>query len=124
MNQLAVGVQLLALSEAYCVGVASGIDAGRLFDVLRTSSSGGWVMENLIKEVVLENCFDDPWFALRLMHKDLRLALDAARSVDVPTAGTALAEQMFAIAEGRGWGSLDHSAVIKLYGEWAGIERW
>lgn len=124
VNQLAIGVQMLSMFEAFTVGVAAGIDASRLLQVLRTSSSRCWVMENLIPSVVLRNTFDDPWFALRLMHKDLRIALDTARALDVPVAGAALSEQMFAIAEGRGWGDLDHMAVIKLYADWAGIEEW
>jgi 3-hydroxyisobutyrate dehydrogenase-like beta-hydroxyacid dehydrogenase len=82
-------------------------------------------MENLVKNVVLENRFEEnPWFALRLMHKDLRIAVDTARALDVPAAAAALSEQMFAIAEGLGWGEHDHMAVIKLYATWAGIDKW
>lgn len=124
VNQLAIGVQMLSMFEAFTLGVKAGIDANRLFEVLRTSSSSCWVMENLVKSVVLKNTFDDPWFALRLMHKDLRIALDTARALDVPAAGAALSEQMFAIAESRGWGDLDHMTVIKLYADWAGIDEW
>lgn len=127
VNNFAAGINIIAVSEAFTLGVAAGIDAKRLFEVLRTSSSGSWVMENLIPGVVLSNRVTEepaPRFALRLMHKDLRLAVAAASDLKVPFAAGTLAEQMFAIAEGQGWGNRDHMAVIKLYSDYVGIEKW
>jgi 3-hydroxyisobutyrate dehydrogenase-like beta-hydroxyacid dehydrogenase len=124
VNQLAIGIQMVAMFEAFTLGVKAGIDARRLWEVLRTSTSRCWVMEELVQKVVLENAFETPRFALRLMHKDLRLAVETASAYRTPAAATALAEQMFAVAEGLGWGERDHMAVIELYANWAGIERW
>jgi 3-hydroxyisobutyrate dehydrogenase len=127
VNNFAAGINIIATSEAFTLGVAAGIDARRLFEVLRTSSSGSWVMENLIPGVVLTNRLSEepaPRFALRLMHKDLRLAVATASALKVPFAAGTLAEQMFAIAEGQGWGNQDHMAVIKLYANYVGIDKW
>jgi 3-hydroxyisobutyrate dehydrogenase len=127
VNNFAAGINIIAASEAFTLGVAAGIDARRLFEVLRTSSSGSWVMENLIPGVVLTNRISEEpaaRFALRLMHKDLRLAVATASALKVPFAAGTLAEQMFAIAEGQGWGNQDHMAVIKLYANYVGIEKW
>ncbi|MGE0005353.1 MAG: NAD(P)-dependent oxidoreductase [Parvibaculaceae bacterium] len=127
VNNFAAGINIIAVSEAFTLGVAAGIDARRLFEVMRTSSSGSWVMENLIPGVVLSNRLSEepaPRFALRLMHKDLRLAVAAASALKVPLAAGTLAEQMFAIAEGQGWGNRDHMSVIKLYSDYVGIDKW
>ena len=127
VNNFAAGVNIIAVSEAFTLGVAAGISPARLFEVLRTSSSGSWVMENLIPGVVLANRLSEepaPRFALRLMHKDLRLAVATASALKVPFAAGTLAEQMFAIAEGQGWGNQDHMAVIKLYADYVGIKEW
>jgi 3-hydroxyisobutyrate dehydrogenase len=127
VNQLAVGIETMAMSEALTLGVAAGIDAHRLYEVLRTSSSGCWVMENLIPAVLLTNRLrEDPaaWFALRLQHKDMRIAVDTASALNVPLAAGALSEQLYAIAEGQGWGNQDQVAAINLYANYVGIERW
>jgi len=127
VNQLAAGIQIIAMSEAFTLGVKAGIDATRLFEVLRTSSSSCWVMENLIPGVVLSNRLSEepaPRFALRLKHKDLRIAVATASALKVPLAAGTLTEQMFAIAEGQGWGNQDHMAVIKLYANYVGIDKW
>jgi 3-hydroxyisobutyrate dehydrogenase len=127
VNNFAAGINIIAVSEAFTLGAAAGIDPSRLFEVLRTSSSGSWVMENLIPSVVLTNRLNEepaPRFALRLMHKDLRLAVATASALKVPFAAGTLAEQMFAIAEGQGWGNQDHMAVIKLYADYVGIKQW
>jgi 3-hydroxyisobutyrate dehydrogenase len=124
VNQLATGIAMVAMSEAFTLGVTAGIDARRLWEVLRTSSSNCWVMENLVPHAVLENQFDIPRFALKLMHKDMRIAVSTASSLKVPVAAGSLTEQMFAIAEGQGWGEQDHMAIIKLYADWVGIEKW
>ena len=65
-----------------------------------------------------------PRFALRLMHKDLSLAVAAASDLKAPLAAGSLAEQMFAVAEGQGMGNKDHMSLIKLYSDAAGIKAW
>lgn len=127
VNNMAAGIQIIAMAEAFTLGVKAGIDARRLFEVLRTSSAGCWIMERLVKDVLLENRLEEtpaPLFALKLEHKDLRLAVATGSALNVPLAAGALAEQMFAMAEGQGWGNLDHMAVIKLYSDYAGIKKW
>ena len=127
VNNFVTGLTIIAASEALTLGVTAGIDAQRLHQILRTSSAGSWVMENLVPKVVLTNRLSEepaPRFALRLMHKDLRIAVATASALNVPFAAGTLAQQMFAIAEGQGWGNQDHMAVIKLYANYAGIEKW
>jgi 3-hydroxyisobutyrate dehydrogenase-like beta-hydroxyacid dehydrogenase len=124
INQMAIGVQMIALAEAFTLGNKAGISTKRLLEVLRTSTSRCWVMEELVTNVVAENDFENPRFSVRLISKDVRIASQTAKSLGVPAAATALAEQMFAIAEGNGWGSLDQMAVFNLYGKAVGIDTW
>lgn len=124
INQLAIGVQMLAMAEAFTLGRKAGIPTKRLLEVLRTSTSRCWVMEELVTNVVAENDFDNPRFSIRLISKDIRIASQTAKSLGVPAAATALVEQMFAIAEGNGWGAKDQMAVFNLYGKAVGIDTW
>lgn len=124
INQLAIGIQMMAMAEAFTVGTKAGIPARRLFEVLSTSTSRCWVMEELVKNVVLENDFDNPRFAIRLIAKDMRIASQYASDLKVPSAATALSAQMFSMAEGLGWGDKDQMAVMKLFGDAVGIDEW
>lgn len=127
VNQLAVGIETMAMFEAFTLGVKAGIKSRRLFEVLRTSSSGCWAMEKLVPAVLLSNRErEEPaaWFALRLQHKDMRLAVETASALHVPLAMGALSRQLYAIAEGQGWGNRDQVSAINLYADYAGIQEW
>jgi 3-hydroxyisobutyrate dehydrogenase len=127
VNQLVVGIATMGAFEAFTLGVAAGIDAARLHQVLRTSSAGSWVLENLIPAVLLANRQREepaPWFALSLQHKDLRIAVETASALDVPLAAGALSAQLYAVAEGLGWGNRDQVGAVGLYADAVGIERW
>lgn len=127
VNQLAVGIETMAMFEAFTLGVAAGISGQRLLEVLRTSSSGCWAMEKLVPAVLLSNrAREEPaaWFALRLQHKDMRLAVETASAFRVPLAMGALSQQLYAIAEGQGWGNRDQVSAVDLYADYVGIEQW
>jgi 3-hydroxyisobutyrate dehydrogenase-like beta-hydroxyacid dehydrogenase len=127
VNQLAVGIETMAMFEAFTLGVAAGIDAKRLHEVLRTSSSGSWVMDNLAPAVLLSNrSREEPpaWFALRLQHKDMRIAVETASALNVPLAAGTLSAQLYAIAEGQGWGNQDQVSAVNLYADYVGIASW
>lgn len=54
-----------------------------------------------------------PGFRMRLHRKDMGLAVDAARALDIALPNTALVQQLMNAAVGRGDGDLDHSALIR-----------
>ena len=84
-------------------------------------------MDNLIPAVLLKNrTREEPaaWFALRLQHKDMRIAVETASALNVPLAAGALSTQLYAVAQGLGWGNRDQVAAIGLYADYVGIHRW
>lgn len=122
VNQLACGIEMMAMFEAFTLGTAAGIDKNRLWEVLMHSASRCWIMEDIMPATMLTGRFDQPRFALRLLHKDIRLAVEAAVEAKSPIVAGTLANQMYALAEARGWGNEDQMAVVKLYGEQTGFE--
>jgi 3-hydroxyisobutyrate dehydrogenase len=61
-----------------------------------------------------------PGFMVRLMQKDLRLALGAAAAVSVPLPTTAVVHQLFAAVEARGGGALGTQAIAQALEALAG----
>jgi 2-hydroxy-3-oxopropionate reductase len=54
----------------------------------------------------------DPGFRIRLHRKDLGLAVDSARALDLALPNAAIVEQLMNAAIARGDGDRDHSALI------------
>jgi 2-hydroxy-3-oxopropionate reductase len=55
-----------------------------------------------------------PQFSIKHMHKDLRLALAHAKSLDLTLAETTTVQGLYAEAEKRGFGDLDFAALLDL----------
>ena len=118
-NNLIAGVSMVAVAEAFALGVSKGADPQVMFDVISKASGNCWVLQTRFPEpgVVPDSPASQdfaPGFMADLMHKDLGLALAAAAQEKLPLTATAVAREMYAAASRQGWGRLDFSAVSKL----------
>jgi 3-hydroxyisobutyrate dehydrogenase-like beta-hydroxyacid dehydrogenase len=110
------------LAEAFTLGVKAGVRPERLLEAVRGGAVGrGLALSHHLPEVVFEDDFDTPRFALALARKDLGLATELAREFAVPVPLAALAEQSLIEALNRGWGGKDASAAFLLQEERAGV---
>lgn len=63
-----------------------------------------------------------PNFPLRLMHKDIKLMLDAAQESRVKLPGLETVEEVYDVAEEEGMSDLDYMATLELLEKWAGVQ--
>jgi 3-hydroxyisobutyrate dehydrogenase-like beta-hydroxyacid dehydrogenase len=63
-----------------------------------------------------------PNFPLRLMHKDIRLMLEAAQENRVKLPGLQTVEEVYDVASEEQMGELDYAATIELLEKWAGVQ--
>jgi len=63
-----------------------------------------------------------PNFPLRLMHKDIRLALEAAKEARVKLPGLETVEEIYEMATEDGNRDLDYAATLTLLEKWAGVQ--
>jgi 3-hydroxyisobutyrate dehydrogenase-like beta-hydroxyacid dehydrogenase len=63
-----------------------------------------------------------PNFPMRLMHKDIKLMLDAAHENRVKLPGLETVEQIYEVAAEEGLSDLDYAATLELLEKWAGVE--
>jgi 3-hydroxyisobutyrate dehydrogenase-like beta-hydroxyacid dehydrogenase len=63
-----------------------------------------------------------PNFPMRLMHKDIRLALDAAKEARVKLPALEIVEEVYDVAVEDGLQDEDFAATITLLEKWAGIQ--
>ncbi|MCG8928387.1 NAD(P)-dependent oxidoreductase [Lentzea sp. CC55] len=117
-NQLVVGGIYALVAEAIVLLEASGVDPKAGLDVLAGGLAASRVLD-LKRESMIAREFQ-PGFRIDLHHKDMGIALDAARSADVALPVTNQIAALVAAARAQGYGSLDHSALLKVVENFAG----
>ncbi len=111
-NQLVVGGIHALVAEAIVLLEASGVDAKAGLDVLAGGLAANRILD-LKRDAMIAREFR-PGFRIDLHHKDMGIALAAARQVDVALPVTGLIAQLIASGRAQGYGSLDHSALLKV----------
>jgi len=117
-NQLVVGGIYGLVAEAIVLLEASGVDAATGLDVLAGGLAGSRILE-LKRKSMVDRQFA-PGFRIDLHHKDMGIALAAARQADVALPLTGLVAQLVAAGRAMGHGSLDHSALLKVVEQLSG----
>ena len=82
-------------------------------EAISGGAAASWMLGNLAPKMLQEDW--SPGFRIALQQKDLRLALEVAATVKLPLPGTALANQIFRVAEAQGRGDQGTQAVINAY---------
>jgi 2-hydroxy-3-oxopropionate reductase len=111
-NQLVVGGIYALVAEAIVLLEASGVDPGPGLDVLAGGLAGSRILELKRKSMVAREFA--PGFRIDLHHKDIGIAIAAAREAGVALPMTGLTAQLIAAARAQGHGSLDHSVLLKV----------
>ena len=92
-NQVAIAGALLGVCEALALAEKSGVDAERMLEAISAGAAGSWQLSNLGPRIAARDFA--PGFMIRLMQKDLRLALEAADDVRQPLPNTSLVHQLY-----------------------------
>jgi 3-hydroxyisobutyrate dehydrogenase len=118
-NNMMLAIAMIGVAEAFTMAERLGLSAEALFQVASRSSGQSWALTGYCPVPGLvpsspANRDYQPGFTTAMMAKDLRLAQDAANSVDVATPLGSEARNLYALFKGRGHGELDFSAIIKM----------
>ena len=112
VNQICVAGVIQGLAEGLAFAQHAGLDAKRAVDVISKGAATSWQMENRGKTMI-DDKFDFG-FAVDLMRKDLRIAMEEARANGAQLPAIALIDQFYAKLQEQGAGRLDTSSLIKL----------
>lgn len=122
--KLAMNLQIALIyegfAEALTLAAKLGVDAETLMPLINASMVHSGVVEYKAP-FVLANDFS-PNFPMRLMHKDIRLALEAAKEARVKLPALETVEEVYDVAIEDGQQDLDYSATITLLEKWAGVK--
>ena len=110
-----------ALSEVFTMGVKAGVEPEILWESVRQGALGRMRTFDGLARHFLPDSYDPPDFALRLAHKDVTLATELGRELQVPMPMANLAWDELTAALNRGWGERDSRAGMLLQQERAGV---
>lgn len=120
VNQLMSAINLISMSEAFTLGTKAGVDPEIMMNVIKGGSGRCWAVEDRMPQILKGNF--DPGFTINLHTKDIKLAVDMAKNMNLPLYATNLVAELFKTAQVKGYGMNDNCAIIKLYEELAGVE--
>jgi 3-hydroxyisobutyrate dehydrogenase/2-hydroxy-3-oxopropionate reductase len=122
--KLAMNLQIALIyegfAEALTLATKLGVDPATLLPVIQASMVRSGVVDYKAPFVMKRDF--SPNFPLRLMHKDIRLTLEAAKEVRVKLPALETVEEIYEMATEDGHQDLDYAATIALLEKWAGVE--
>jgi 3-hydroxyisobutyrate dehydrogenase-like beta-hydroxyacid dehydrogenase len=102
---ISLATQMLSFSEGLLLAERGGIDPAQAAGAMAASSIGSPMLQ--ARAPLAVHPPEHAWFDMRLMHKDIRLALRAARDAGVPLPSARAADRVLGEAETMGYGNRD-----------------
>jgi 3-hydroxyisobutyrate dehydrogenase-like beta-hydroxyacid dehydrogenase len=118
---LSVAVQMIAFSEGVLLAEKSGIARETAVDVLTHSAIGSAMLQ--YRGPFVLNMPAEAWFDVEMMQKDLLLALEMGRNLEVPLPTTAVANEYMTASRAQGLAKKDFAAVFQVLAKMAAVAK-
>jgi 3-hydroxyisobutyrate dehydrogenase-like beta-hydroxyacid dehydrogenase len=118
---LSLATQMLAFSEGVLLAEKSGIARETAVDVL-THSAVASPMIQYRGPFVLQQP-EEAWFDVNMMQKDMLLALEMGRQLNVPLPTTAISNEFLTAARGMGLAKQDFAVMFDVLAQMSGVQR-
>jgi 3-hydroxyisobutyrate dehydrogenase-like beta-hydroxyacid dehydrogenase len=116
---LSLQVQMVAFSEGLLLAEKDGIDREVALDVMLSSVIASPMLKYRAPFVLEQP--QEAWFNVNMMQKDMLLALDLGRELDVPMPTTAISNELLTAARGMGLAHHDFAVVFEVLARMAGV---
>ena len=120
-TNLSLAVQMLAFSEGVLLAEKSGIAREVAVDVLTHSAVASPMIQYRGPFVLKQP--EEAWFDVNMMQKDMVLAMELGRQLDVPLPTTAISNEFLTAARGMGMEKLDFACMFDVLARMAGISK-
>jgi 3-hydroxyisobutyrate dehydrogenase len=112
LNNLLSATHLLVTSEAMSAAAEFGLDVPTVLDAINTSTGRSWSTQTKWPDYVVPRTFDSG-FSLRLLLKDMRIALGLAETMGTPASLAAAATELWALAADELPADADHTEIAR-----------
>jgi 3-hydroxyisobutyrate dehydrogenase-like beta-hydroxyacid dehydrogenase len=120
-TNLSLAVQMLAFSEGVLLAEKSGIARETAVDVLTHSAVASPMIQ--YRGPFVLKMPDEAWFNVNMMQKDMLLALELGRHLDVPMPTTSISNEFLTAARGMGLVEKDFAVVFEVLAQMSGVKK-
>jgi 3-hydroxyisobutyrate dehydrogenase-like beta-hydroxyacid dehydrogenase len=120
-TNLSLAVQMMAFSEGVLIAEKSGIKREVAVDVLVNSAVASPMIK--YRGPFVLSMPKEAWFDVNMMQKDMMLALDMGRALDVPLPTTAVCNEFLTAARGMGFAKQDFAVVFEVLAKMSGVAK-
>jgi 3-hydroxyisobutyrate dehydrogenase-like beta-hydroxyacid dehydrogenase len=120
-TNLSLAVQMLAFSEGVLIAEKSGIARETAVDVLTHSVIASPMVQ--YRGPFVLNMPEEAWFNVNMMQKDMLLALELGRQLDVPMPTTSVTNEFLTAARGMGMAEKDFAVVFDALARMSGVKK-
>jgi 3-hydroxyisobutyrate dehydrogenase/2-hydroxy-3-oxopropionate reductase len=106
--------------EGFILAAKAGVAPQTMLEIIQSSMARA-TLTDFKAPFIFKGDFT-PYFPLKLMHKDLELAMEAGFAQNVPMPALAAVKEVYGAAKAQGKGDLDYAAVITFLEELAGVK--
>ena len=119
-QNLVLATLFQGFAEGMVLAAKGGVAPQLMLEILDNSAAKSGLISFKAPFVLARNFETN--FSTKWLHKDVGLALESAKDMDVPLPITALTEQMLRATIAKGWGDDDFCSSIRVLEEWASVE--
>lgn len=113
VNQVSIAPAMIGLCEALIYIKKAGLNYDDVLATISTGAAGSWSLDNYAPRIIAGDL--DPGFAIKHYIKDMKIALESAREMGMPTPGLELALEMYEKLEAMGEGETGIHGLVKYY---------
>ncbi|WP_233880154.1 NAD(P)-dependent oxidoreductase [Virgibacillus halodenitrificans] len=112
-NQITIASNMIGVCEAIIFAKKAGLDPSRVLESITTGAAGSWSLSNLGPRMIRDDF--DPGFYVKHFIKDMTIALESAKEMDLDTPGLSLSLQLYKELAENGDGDSGTQALIKIF---------
>jgi 3-hydroxyisobutyrate dehydrogenase len=121
VNQVLIASNMVGVCEALLYGYKAGLNLETVLQSVSVGAAGSWSLSNLAPRIMQRNF--EPGFFVEHFIKDMGVALDEARRMNLALPGLALANQLYLAVQAQGWGRKGTHALMLALEQLSGIKR-
>lgn len=118
-NQIVIAGTMIGVCESLLYGKKAGLDLNVLINSISKGAAGCWTLDNLAPRIINKNY--EPGFFVDHFIKDLGIALEEAKRMNLSLPGLALANQLYLAVKANGFGLKGTQALILALEKLSGI---
>ncbi len=112
-NQIIIAGVMLGITEALAYANQAGLDASSVLKNIESGAARSWALTNLWPRIIDENF--EPGFYVKHFIKDMTIASETAKTLDLDTPGLDLAKSLYEKLAEQGGGDYGTQALFKVY---------